>query len=142
MFLRRKKKNRPENVGTIVREEFSRMPTLYHENDQIHIQETGFGHQVDYHSFRDPGTFYYFMFNSNDTAKGPLAPKTAYQRQIGVSSQGKGYGRELIETGERIFKRLGISDVQVDDPFNSPVVWNQNPRFWEHLGYIGGHKNL
>jgi hypothetical protein len=82
------------------------------------------------------------MFNLSDSAKGPLEPKTAYLRQINVNSKGKGYGKELIETGERIFKRLGIANVQTNDPFESPVVWNQNPSFWEQMGYVAGHKKL
>tara|TARA_Y100000310_G_scaffold259321_1_gene267963 strand:+ start:737 stop:1162 length:426 start_codon:yes stop_codon:yes gene_type:complete len=134
-------KSKQPNLRKIVSEEFSRMPTLHDERDTIHIMDFRLI-RVDYYSFRDPGTFYFFMLNLKDTPVKPTAPKTAYHRQIDVNTQDRGYGRELVEAGERIFGRLGITSIQVNDPFDSPGVWNQNPTFWNHMGYIEGVKEL
>lgn len=137
----RRRRRKLEEVEQIVQEEFSDMTRLQDHKDRIHVTES-LGFRVDYHSSRDHETFYYFMFNLSDSSSGVLEQKTAYQRQINVGDKGKGYGRELIEAGERICKRLGVVAVKVDDPFDSPTVWNQNPSFWEYMGYTEGQKSL
>jgi len=131
-----------KNIEKIVREEFPRMPTLHHKRDSIRVFKN-LVHNVDYHSFKDNGTLFYFIFNLSNRSVGLIKPKTAYQRNININSKGRGYGRELIETGERICERLGISDIRIDNPFGSDYgVWNLDPSFWEHFGYVNGYKRL
>ena len=126
-------------VEHIVKEEFGKMPRLGHEEDKIFIQANGV-YRVNYYSARDGGTSYIFLFNLSELRVVDFKPKTGYHLLMTVASQGNGYGRDLVEAAERVFKRLKLVAAELD--ISDLRIHMPDESFWNHMGYRRGVKRL
>ncbi len=53
---------------------------------------------------------------------------------IGEKYRGQGWGRKSVEVVENIARKLGYSEINIVD--------NENPSFWQHMGYHRNKKTL
>lgn len=118
-----------EGLESLIKKEFQKLSFYNSEYDTLEISKTGERYFVEYTAVKPEEKFSYNNQYFNCSIEISLEDKSATWNYIHLDEEyrKKGWGGELISTGESMFKKLGVQTAYVHN--------NINPGFWTRMGY-------